>query len=218
VAVIVVMILAPSALAQRMDVPAWKQADPRWAGLHLGGSSYTMSRSGCAVTACAMVAAYFGSEKSPGALCRALSANGGLTSSGDLYWQKVPAAGGGTIKYVARYDYCSLKRINQELDSGYPVIVKVHRRGNTHFVVLTGRSGPTYYINDPAGGVRTTLNEQYGNPGTVIHGFRVYRGTQTSAAPSSSLTRYQQANIGLDYDGSWIVSSSDAASRQLPLR
>jgi hypothetical protein len=203
---------APAALAQRMDVPAWKQADPRWAGLHLGGSSYTMSGSGCAVTACAMVAGYFGSDKSPGALCRALNANGGLNSAGDLYWQKVPAASGADITYVARYDHCSLARINQELDAGYPVIAKVHRKGNTHFVVLTGRSGSTYYINDPAGGVRTTLNEQYGSPGAVIHGFRVYRGTHPSQAAPSSLTRYQQASIGLDYRGPWVVSSSDSAS------
>jgi hypothetical protein len=212
IAFVVVTLLAPAALAQRMDVPAWKQGDPRWAGLHLGDSSYIMSRSGCAVTACAMVAAYFGSDKNPGGICRALNSNGGLTAAGDLYWHKVPAAAGGTIKYVARYNYCSLSRINQELDAGYPVIAKVKRKGNTHFVVLTGRSGSTYYINDPAGGVRTTLNQQYGKPSAVILGFRVYRGIHPSSTAASSLTRYQQATADLDYDGAWVVSSAATAS------
>jgi hypothetical protein len=209
---LVMAILAPATLAQRMDVPVWKQADPRWAGMHLGGSSYTMSRSGCAVTAAAMVAAYFGSDKSPGELCRALTANKGLTAAGDLYWQRIPAAAGGSIRYVARFNYCSLSRINQELDAGYPVIAKVHRKGNTHFVVITGRSGSTYYINDPAGGLQTTLNEQYGNPRAVIHGFRVYRGTQPSSAAASSSTRYQQADASLVYRGVWTVSSGASAS------
>lgn len=212
VAFSVMAIVAPAALAQRMDVPVWKQADSRWAGMHLGGSSYIMSRSGCAVTASAMVAAYFGSDKDPGELCRALNANGGLTRAGDLYWQRIPAAAGGTIKYVARYNYCSLSRINQELDAGYPVVAKVHRKGNTHFVVITGRSGSRYYINDPAGGLKTTLNEQYGNPKTAIHGFRVYRGTREASAASSPSIRYQQAEANLVYSGAWKVSSGAPAS------
>ena len=41
----------------------------RWSSVHLDGSPYTMNDSGCAVTCCAMVAAYFGSEKDPGELC-----------------------------------------------------------------------------------------------------------------------------------------------------
>ncbi len=211
VALFTVAVLAPAALAYRMDVPVWKQGDPRWAGAHLGGSSYTMARSGCAVTAVAMVAAYFGSTKDPGALVRALNANGGLNSAGDLYWQRVPAAAGGSVKYVARFGYSSLARINQEIDAGYPVIVKVNRRGNTHFVVITGRSGSTYYINDPAEGDRSTLNARYGAPGRVILGFRVFRGTPPS--PSEGLvTRYEQNSGALVYKGGWSVSSGAAAS------
>jgi hypothetical protein len=148
-----------------------------------------MSSSGCAVTSCAMVARYFGSSKDPGGLCRALNSVGGFTSGGALYWQKVPTAAGGTIRYIARYDYCSLTRINQELDAGYPVIVKVYLHGYTHYVVITGRYGSTYYINDPAYGDRTTLNGRYGSP-SAIHGFRVCHGTRRLRR---SYTRYQQA-------------------------
>ncbi len=203
VAFLAAAVLAPAALAYRMDVPVWKQSDSRWASLHLGSSSYTMSGSGCAVTSCAMVASYFGSGKDPGGLCKALSSSGGFSSSGAIYWQKVPAAAGGTISYVGRWDYCSLTRINQELDAGHPVIVQVSRRGSTHFVVLTGRYGSTYYLNDPAYGDRTTLNSRYGAPSTAIKGFRVYRDTHHA---------YQQGNSLLAYTGTWTVSSSSSAS------
>ncbi len=211
-AFLAVAVLAPAALAYRMDVPVWKQSDSRWASLHLGGGSYTMSSSGCAVTSCAMVAAYFGSKKDPGGLCRALNANGGLTSSGAIYWQKVPTAAGGTIRYIGRYSGCSLTRINQELDSGYPVIVEVRRKGNVHFVVVTGRTGSTYYINDPGYGDRTTLNARYGAPSSAIHSYRIYHGTHKAAAAPSPYTRYEQGDSRLAYTGAWTVSSSSSAS------
>lgn len=212
VAFLVAGVLAPVALAGRMAVPVWKQSDSRWASLHLGSSSYTMSGSGCAVTACAMVAAYFGSSKDPGGLCRALNANGGLTSSGAIYWQKVPPAAGGTISYIGRFDSCSLTRINQELDSGYPVIVQVSLKGSTHFVVLTGRDGSTYYLNDPGYGDRTTLNARYGTPSTAIKGFRVYHGTHAAPPPPSPYTRYQQTDSHLVYAGTWYTFSTGGAS------
>ena len=212
VAFLVVAVLAPAVLAYRMDVPVWKQSDSRWAGLHLGSSSYTMSGSGCAVTSCAMVASYFGSSKDPGGLCKALNSSGGFSSSGAVYWQNVPAAAGGTISYVGRWDSCSLTRINQELDAGYPVIVQVSRGGSTHFVVLTGRDGSTYYLNDPAYGDRTTLNSRYGTPSAAIKGFRVYRGTHAASPPPSPYTRIEQGSSLLAYTGSWTVSSSPSAS------
>jgi len=175
------------ALAVQMDVVAWAQADSRWGTLRLGGSSSTMASSGCAVTSCAMVAVYFGSTKDPGQLCRALNSNGGLDSRGRIYWEKVPPAAGGTITYVGRFDYpggADLARINRELDAGYPVVSEVRRKGNMHFVVLTGRDGGTYRINDPAHGDRTTLNARYGSPATAVRSIRVYRGQpQGSGAP-----------------------------------
>jgi hypothetical protein len=212
VALLVAGVVAPAALAGRMAVPVWKQSDSRWASLHLGSSSYTMSGSGCAVTACAMVAAYFGSPKDPGGLCKALSSGGGFTSGGAIYWQNVPPAAGGTISYVGRWDSCSLTRINQELDGGYPVIAQVSLKGSTHFVVLTGRNGSTYYLNDPGYGDQTTLNARYGTPSTAIKGFRVYHGTHAAPPPPSPYTRYQQTDSHLVYAGTWYTFSTSGAS------
>ncbi|MCL5735527.1 MAG: S-layer homology domain-containing protein [Actinobacteria bacterium] len=190
IAALLTMLLVAGALAQpvvasQLDVPLWSQHDSRWSSVHLDGSSYTMAGSGCAVTSCAMVAAYFGSDKNPGELCRALGANGGLDSQGRMYWERVPGAAGGTISYIGRWDYAYLARINQEVDAGYPVIAEVRLHGASHFVVITGREGSTYHINDPGFGDRTTVNARYGNPGTVIHGIRIYHGQ--SSSPESKL-------------------------------
>ena len=201
---IVAGVLAPAALASRMNVPVWKQGDSRWATQHLGTSSYSMAGSGCAITASAMVAAYYGSTKDPGRLCRALGADGGLDPEGNLYWGSVPGDSGAFMSYIGGYDYCWLTRINKELDSGNPVIVKlIHNGGKTHFVVLTGRDGSIYYMNDPAYGDRTTLNARYGAPSEVIRGFRVYHAVYI---------RSEQANDGLAYSGDWTVSQAGAAS------
>jgi len=93
------------AVAANMDVVLWGQRDSRWAGKSLGGSAYKMGDSGCAVTACSMVANYYGSTKDPGQVCDALNANGGLTSGGLIVWSLVPAAAGGTISYGGYINY-----------------------------------------------------------------------------------------------------------------
>ncbi len=174
-AVLVSLVGVGPVLGARLEVPSWGQRDPRWSSLHLGTSSATMYWSGCAVTSCAVVGRYFGSTKDPGQLCLALDANGGFDSSGNLSWAKVPSAEGGTIALVGVFS-TDLGRINGELDAGNPVIAEVSFSGNTHFVVLTGHDGGTYYINDPRYGDSSTINERYGNPATAIHCVVIFHG------------------------------------------
>jgi hypothetical protein len=98
----------------------------------------------------------------------------------------VPGAAGGTISYVGRWDYggtAGLARVNRELDAGYPVIAEVHLKGSRHFVVITGREGSTYHINDPGYGDRTAINARYGSPSSTIRSIRVYHGSHTEPLP-----------------------------------
>lgn len=174
-----------------------------------------MHGSGCAVTACAMVANYYGSPKNPGQLCRALSASGGFDSGGGLYWAKVPGAAGGTIYLIGMAYYggaADLAQINRELDAGYPLVAEVtfFKWNSTHFVLLTGRDGGTYYINDPYDGQQTTINARYGNPAHAIHEIIIYHGRHTPVVPTP--TRYQQTDSRLAYTGTWNAVSTSSAS------
>jgi predicted double-glycine peptidase len=43
-----------------------------------------------------------------------------------------------------------------------------------HFVVITGHSGHTLYINDPWFGDRTTLQARYGAYRQAVHSAQIY--------------------------------------------
>ena len=206
VAVIMLALLVPAiASASTMDVPAWSQTDHRWSGLSLGGTSLTMSGSGCAVTASAMVASYYSSGKDPGQLCQALNANGGL-AGGELQWGKIPAAAGGTINgpWAISLNANNVSLITSQLDLGFPVLVWFYVPGNTHWVVLTGRDGDTYYMNDPNGGAKNAdFGAKYGGP-NAIQGFVIFHGKDVSRFARHIV---QQKGDNKKQKTSWYVSA-----------
>jgi len=56
--------------------------------------------------------------------------------------------------------------VESELDAGNLVVAEVRLQGGMHFVVLTGHSGDTFFINDPWYWDRTTLQARYGSSRT----------------------------------------------------
>ena len=197
IAVLALLLSATVAQAAPMSVVLWGQADPQWSSIPLGQGGYTLGQAGCAVTAVSMVANYYGSAKNPGEICTWLNNNGGFKpGTGYVYWGSIPAAAGGTIQYAGNIDYpgipADMNKINSELDAGYPVVAGVN--GYTHYIVITGHDGGTYYINDPGGptipyGRQGTFNQWYGSPvANYIDGIFMYHGTHTSPPPPASLT------------------------------
>lgn len=168
-----------------LDVPYFDQTSSPWGDdiydnantLNLdceifGGS--TIAACGCAVTSSAMILKYYGVDKSP---------TGESTDPRILNnWLKNPKNKGyinGNVDWfaVARYskqahniygtpiiDYVlpnlgeNFSILNQELENGRPVILKEPG----HFILATGVSGQTYFINDPRWQNRETLLS-YGN-------------------------------------------------------
>jgi hypothetical protein len=109
-------------------------------------------------------------------LCRALAGNGVFDADGGIDFTSIPAAAGIRVSLVHWYP-TSLTRVNAELAAGHPVIAQVTLPGGVnHFVVITGRTGGTYYINDPWWGDRNTINARYGNPATAIHSIIAFHG------------------------------------------
>jgi hypothetical protein len=145
---------AQAAAGAALDVPFFSQRDPRWATRRLGSCSRATIRSaGCALTSEAMVFKYYGVRVStrvgtgmnPRILNAWLKKHAGYAGGCMMRWGKEP----GGVRYTGADT--SLRHVNKELAAGRPVIADV--TGPTvashHFVVIIGRAGKTYVINDP---------------------------------------------------------------------
>ncbi len=164
------------------NVPLYGQCWSPWRYYQLGWCpGVSICDAGCAMCSSAMVLAYYGVNANPASLNEYLKANGGYYAGCNLYWGPVAGMSGGSVKWVASYDWtyvaANLSIVNQFLDAGYPLVCEVRWNGGMHFVVLTGRDGATYYINDPGFGDKTTINARYGSPAAAIYGIRLYQPT-----------------------------------------
>jgi hypothetical protein len=137
-----------------LPVPSFQQGDPRWAKDPLGGvpGNGTLGDAGCAVAAAAMVFKSYGIQTDPQRLNWFLTAVGGYTERGWLYWDRAAWWAPDRVRHVYE-DLPSYELIDSNLSRGNPVIVRV-RFGNgiTHFVVIAGKQGFDYLIVDPGAG------------------------------------------------------------------
>ena len=135
-----------------LPVQRFAQDDPRWGDDQLGPAPSTMGEEGCAVSSAAMLLAFYGQDIDPGRLNSYLSDNGGYTPEGWLYWEKAADYRPGLVRH-AYEDLPSYFLIDSNLARGNPVIVRVRLvNGITHFVVIVGKGGFDYLIQDPASG------------------------------------------------------------------
>jgi hypothetical protein len=134
-----------------IPVPVFTQDDPRWTFNLLGPTFDTMGQAGCAVTSAAMVLAHYGADTDPQRLNDYLTTHNGYTENGWLYWEKAAEVAPGGQVEKAYEDPPSYALIDQNLLHGNPVIVRLTlQNGTTHFVVLVGKEGWNYLIQDPA--------------------------------------------------------------------
>jgi hypothetical protein len=135
-----------------LDVPEFRQGDPRWHNDALGNTADTLGQTGCAVSSAAMVLKSYGIDTDPQRLNQYLTTHNGYVGTGYLVWEKAAELGNGTIE-KAYEDLPSYCRIDCELIHGNPVIVRMHLpSGVTHFVVIAGKRGYDYLIRDPGAG------------------------------------------------------------------
>jgi len=143
--------------------PLFRQGDPAWRTERLGAAADgpTLGRAGCAVTACAMALSRMGGTMlTPGELVRHLRQSAGF--QGPLVdWSVAGSAVPGSPR--ACPGDLDRARIDQELDAGRPVLLRVvhdvQGRSQQHWICLTGRDPTTgrYTANDPATGHMTAL-------------------------------------------------------------
>jgi len=183
-----------SSCSNGLKVPLYGQRDDSWAGDQLGSCSTTIGKMGCAITSIAMVFKYYGVDTDPADMNKWLKDNGGYVDKCRVNWSKAVDHSDGKVSYDASQqtsysrDEAGLGHIRKAIDEGHPVIAEVRLSGQQHFVVITGYSGDTFYINDPWYKECATLNTRYpGDPKKTIFGIRVYNGTGTSQPPQDTV-------------------------------
>lgn len=157
-----------------LDVPLFRQGDPRWSGDQLGATPGTLGAEGCAVASAAMVLASYGYDTDPGRLNRFLQGHGGYTPQGWLYWEKAAEIADGRVIH-AYEDLPSFALIDLNLLRRNPVIVRLrYPSGITHFMVIAGKDGFDYLVRDPGAGGRRIVYalKEFGGP---IEALRFYR-------------------------------------------
>ena len=138
-----------------LDVPGYKQYDPRWGALPLGDSYETIVSAGCATSCLAMSYSYLeGAPTTPDGMAERLY----YDEHGRLGFPKV---------YEKDWDGDYLEHALTQLQKGIPVLIGGFTEDDhPHWVLITGYTGDgtelkasDFLISDPASEERPTLAE-----------------------------------------------------------
>lgn len=210
---------SPSLADNSIPVPFFMQVDKRWKDDRMFPSWTTLEKSGCLVTSISMVLKYYGVNTNPKEFNDYLSKNRGYDSEGGLVSWTMPATySQGKVQFIGRPEFpsgqnaSSSQLLKKEIDAGYPVIVRV-RANYDHWVVVTGRKGNRFFINDPLGGSRKDLG-YYGNK---IYNIGIYHPTQLttpSPPPSQKPVPVKNATVALIIDDSGSMTFNDRENKR----
>ena len=188
----------PSAGDIHLDVPLLRQNEGAWASdiYNLYGSDRiadTIAKWGCATTSAAMVLSYYsGVQVDPKDLDDWLAASSGYTPKHGVIWTRIPWFAwerlGLTLAQPV-YAATTLSRLDSALafENENPPIVNVcwkdcsdTNEARWHWVVVIGKSGSEYLINDPSGWLNRQTLGQYPVWGNMV----TYASASGPTAPS----------------------------------
>jgi hypothetical protein len=167
----------PSCTFASGDWDNWRQGDPQWSNKAVGSSN--MAKIGCFITAHAKALAASGAQLkvnnfNPGVFIDVINANHCLSGNNlnatcalnavlangyDRNTDRVGVSLTGSIGQKAL-------TISNYLNQGYQIILRVKAEPNQHWVYVTGVSGSTIYMSDPASNGKTVL-PTYNDKGVV---------------------------------------------------
>ena len=137
-----------------LPVTHFTQNDPAWK-THLLDHSTTVRiwDKGCAVTALAMATDFVGDPFNPDILNSYMKALGGFVNGGlSVNWPTATSKTSGGHNKFHPFRTSSTSDLDDVLCMGFPVIVGVKLSAGVpgHFVIVTGKQGNEFLINDPA--------------------------------------------------------------------
>jgi len=165
-----------------MNIDPLSQVDPRWKDIRLGNSAATIGSDGCLMTGVTMFARYLGVDTDPAKMNAWLTANGGYYDK-LFVWKSIEKLLPG-LTFTAKYTGSNLDKIDESLSRKMPCLVHVDYNPATslveqHWVLIIGKSGASYIINDPRDGSRVRFEDVYGDPATNIYNVATYSFTGT---------------------------------------
>ena len=159
-----------------IETPAFLQRDKAWEADRIGGTGETLGRVGCTVCCLAMGLAPFGIRKTPGELNEWLKKHEGYSPRGWLRWETVSKLTAGKV-YVDFRAPLKHETIDAALKARQPVLAKVFiNRVITHWVLVVGKEGTEYLVQDPLGsGRKPDLLSRYSSG---VHAIRILKTSE----------------------------------------
>lgn len=167
----------PSCTFASGDWDNWRQGDPQWGNKTVGSSN--MASIGCFITAHAKALAASGAQLkvnnfNPGVFIDVINANHCLSGNNlDATCALNAVLANGYNRQTDRVGVSLTGSIGQKaltisnyLNQGYQIILRVKAEPNQHWVYVTGVSGSTIYMSDPASNGKTVL-PTYSDKGVV---------------------------------------------------
>lgn len=167
----------PSCTFASGDWDNWRQGDPQWGNKSVGSSN--MASIGCFITAHAKALAASGAQLkvnnfNPGVFIDVINANHCLSGNNLNATCALNAVlANGYNRQTDRVGVSLTGSIGQKaltisnyLNQGYQIILRVKAEPNQHWVYVTGVSGSTIYMSDPASNGKTVL-PTYSDKGVV---------------------------------------------------
>ena len=122
----------------------------------LGASPYTVHDYGCLITSLAMVASFAGNTVTPPWIA---SHTNWFDYGGNAYVSSIADGIGLVVRGTGSINW---NTVDTELGNGHPVIVSIYlpnvgainADGSSHFIVISGKSGNHYLMQDPLGSGR----------------------------------------------------------------
>ena len=173
-----------------MNIAPLSQADASRKDIAFGNTK--IGYDGCLTVDIEMMLNYLGLKIDTAGLVTWLKANDGYY--GNLFvWKSIEKLLPGVL-FTMKYTGPNLDKIDESLSRKMPVLVHVDYDPATslidqHWVLVVGKSGASYIINDPRDGSRVRFEDVYGDPATHIYNVATYSftGTITDAEKLSRL-------------------------------